>query len=711
MRIIKTAFVIVLAAQLFQMEGRQPDPPDSAVFRVGTTLVQVDAVVTDSKGHQVTGLSAADFELYADGKLQTITHFSYVTVAPPGTLRGPTRATAKDPATAPPPIENMRPDDVRRTIVLMVDDLNLSFESLAFVRASLLKFVDQQMQPGDLIAVCRTGAGSSALQQFTSDRRVARSVISSLKWNPNGSGGATFLEPVTQDSDTRSPIELARSSTLGEDVPVFNGVSVPSPRSSQQLDSLRRNTLSAGALGAIDYMVQALRSMPGRKSVVLLSDGFTLDSRDDRVVASLRHLVDRANRSGTVIYTIHAAGLLSLQPDASDNPRLANVEAHQGHIDPQAVLSNLASRRSEQLYLSQAGLDYLAGVTGGIAYRNGNDLNWDLARMLEDQRGYYLLGYSPPSGTFDEKKGERPYHYLRVVLKTKGLTVRSRSGFFGATDEEIKPPSDNALEQMRNAMLSPFTSAGIGLRLTPIYAEVAGHGAVVRNLLDIDTHGLTFTPLPDGSSVAKIKLLVAAFGADNTPISAFDDDYKITVAAGKMEEALRIGALLVREIPLPKPGGVQIRAAVRDSASLKTGSAHEFLQVPDVRKKQLALTSVVLAEGSALGSGTLGSSAARRQFQRGTLLQYFCLLENADAKHAPATDLSAQVRIVADGRQMFLGPVKITEMADHKRAIIGQMKLGAALAPGDYYLQVIAKRSGGPKADVADQWSDFEVLP
>ena len=58
------------------------DQPSAAVFRVTTTLVQVDAVVTDSKGRQVTTLQPDDFEIVVDGKPQKITHFSYVNVVP-----------------------------------------------------------------------------------------------------------------------------------------------------------------------------------------------------------------------------------------------------------------------------------------------------------------------------------------------------------------------------------------------------------------------------------------------------------------------------------------------------------------------------------------------------------------------------------------------------------------------------------------------------
>jgi hypothetical protein len=95
----------------------------------------------------------------------------------------------------PAPLAQIRPEDVRRTIVLMVDDLGLSFESMAFVRSALRKFVNQQMQPGDLVAICRTGAGSGALQQFTVDKRVLLSVIDGLRYNFNGRFGLSYFDP------------------------------------------------------------------------------------------------------------------------------------------------------------------------------------------------------------------------------------------------------------------------------------------------------------------------------------------------------------------------------------------------------------------------------------------------------------------------------------------------------------------------------------
>src|SRR6185503_12459200 len=134
-----------------------PQKDKDEVVRISVTLVQIDAVVTDDKGRQVTDLKAEDFEVYEDGRRQHITNFNYIA--------GP-RASAPQPAPAdianknapPVPPVNLRPEQVRRTIALVVDDLGLSFESTAHLRDSLKKFVNEQMQPGDLVAIIRTGA-------------------------------------------------------------------------------------------------------------------------------------------------------------------------------------------------------------------------------------------------------------------------------------------------------------------------------------------------------------------------------------------------------------------------------------------------------------------------------------------------------------------------------------------------------------------------
>src|SRR6185295_4568180 len=140
----------------------EPQPPDSDdVVRITANLVQVDVVVTDSKGSLVTDLRPEEIEIREDGKAQKITNFSFVTVAP-ATVNS--RKPGPVDRSAPPvTVVPLSPEQVRRTIALVVDDLGISFESIGFVQKALRTFVDQQMQPGDLVAIIRTSAGMGAL--------------------------------------------------------------------------------------------------------------------------------------------------------------------------------------------------------------------------------------------------------------------------------------------------------------------------------------------------------------------------------------------------------------------------------------------------------------------------------------------------------------------------------------------------------------------
>ena len=96
----------------------------------------------------------------------------------------------------------------------MVDDLGLSFESTYYVRRALKKFVDEQMQSGDLVAIIRTGGGMGALQQFTSDRRQLYAAIERIRWNSLGRGGTGAFAPLTGNSDAALG---ANSSNKGDD--------------------------------------------------------------------------------------------------------------------------------------------------------------------------------------------------------------------------------------------------------------------------------------------------------------------------------------------------------------------------------------------------------------------------------------------------------------------------------------------------------------
>ena len=139
-------------------------------------LVQVDAVVTDSANKHISNLKAEDFEVLQDGKPQTITNCSYIASGIAPLVITPSPSNGRNPL--PPPQRPLTTaGSVRRMFALVVDDLGLSFESIVHVRDALRKFVNREMQAGDLVAIVRTSAGMGALQRFTADPRILNAAI------------------------------------------------------------------------------------------------------------------------------------------------------------------------------------------------------------------------------------------------------------------------------------------------------------------------------------------------------------------------------------------------------------------------------------------------------------------------------------------------------------------------------------------------------
>jgi VWFA-related protein len=234
---------------------------DEDVVKISTALVQVDVTVTDKSGKIVRDLKPEDFEIYENGVKQKITNFSFIN-ADFQSEKEPAKFDKNDKNAVPVPPTTTRPEQVKRTIALVVDDLTLSFESVYYVRRALKKFVDEQMQAGDLVAIIRTGGGIGALQQFTSDKRQLYAAIEKVRWNSIGSGGIGAFAPIEA-----TPLEQAKA----------NGSNISEEQLKAEKDFIRgandfrEDVFATGTLGAINYIVRGMKDLPGRKSIMLLS--------------------------------------------------------------------------------------------------------------------------------------------------------------------------------------------------------------------------------------------------------------------------------------------------------------------------------------------------------------------------------------------------------------------------------------------------------
>jgi VWFA-related protein len=157
------------------------------VVRITTNLVQTDVLVIDKEGNQVTDLTANDFELLQDGKPQKIRNVSYISTAA-ADQSSPSVISKNSNTTVVVPPVRVRPGNAARLITFIVDDGNCAASHAGMIAAQegLEKFVKEQMQPDDLVAIYQTRTGSSVFQQYTSDKAQLLRVIRKIRWLSTG---------------------------------------------------------------------------------------------------------------------------------------------------------------------------------------------------------------------------------------------------------------------------------------------------------------------------------------------------------------------------------------------------------------------------------------------------------------------------------------------------------------------------------------------
>ena len=685
--------------------------PQTPRFRVAVDAVRIDAVVTDKDGHVVRDLGADDFELLQDGKAQRITFAQFVPVAG-GAAPAPAAATpapldSRNVVGAPPPLAAgiLRRENIQRTIALVVDDLGMSIESLYSVKRGLHQFIDREVQPGDLVALVRTGGSIAGLQPFTTDRRVLHAAVDNLKWNAFSRSAVEAFAAINQSMVLDSHASFA-------------------PDDFQALDSFRSKVSAAGTLGALNLVIQGAKSLPGRKAILFVSEGFVIletnrnvlgnpgdpatKDPDPRVRGPLDRAIDQATRAGVVIYAIDARGLQSGHLLASDNLAVPTPG-----LDFDTTVRQRQQDRFESRRDTQESMAYLAEQTGGFAVLNNNDVGAGLATALQDVRDYYVLGYTPDARTFAGKGKAPEYHKISVRVKRPGLKVRTRKEFLGVSDVDGAEATAARAQQLVNAAISPFSATDIALRATTLPGYAAERGLFVRALLHIDASALTFAKGDDGRATASADVLGMVFDRDGTEVAHLSTGFAAALTNDAAQDALRDGLAYTLRIPIARPGPYQARFAVRDRASGKVGSAGEFFELPDIADGAFALSGIVLRSERDITAASdegivISPSQAVRRYAGGTRLQYACDVYNATGP------VQLAISVWRGSERVLNAPVDtLTPPSAQARRFVagGAFRLGEDLPRGSYVLQVAATTAAdkGGQVERAIQRMDFEV--
>jgi VWFA-related protein len=667
---MKNLLLIFICSFVIATAYSQEQPKQDFSIRVGVEEVRIDAVVLDKKGNQVVDLTSGDFEVYQDGKPQQIISSVYISDAQKRDKPVASPEAAKAGLLLSKP--KLSKDEVRRTIAFLVT--GRGYES----RIAIRKFIETQMEPGDLITILGGGALMGA-QQFSSDKKQLMLIVTGMPGHqttgrPGGIVDASRSNDAIQSSTTRT---VTFDSLL-----------------SWETDEQYIQRLKA-LIAPIRYAIRALRDMPGRKYLILMREGLSYDGRKlPRVQERLfNEAANEAWLAGVVIFTLDMKGLTTDLPDPYG-----------------------------QKYIP------LSKKTGGIVVENSNFLFKGVKPVQEAIRGYYLLSYIPPPNTFDSKRVEN-YHRIRVNVKRSGTEVHSRDGFLGtsAPSDFASVPHGNTLQQ---AIFSPLLYSDLKLSFSTGYAHAPATGYFLRSWMHLDGNELAF--VDDGTGEHSLLLELLSLTSDSNgriqDTKGFRYDFQLSDADIALIK--KYGIDLKTYLPVQNPGHYYVSVAIKDRTSGKIGSGYQFLDIPDLRNFRLSLSSILAIynnkDESVLRSGNieedadsynamkkwraLSKSPALRKYRPGESFDYMMFVYNANSKNGKSSTLELKSTLFKDGQvySQEAEDLDLKGMDSPGRIPILRRLILNNMDEGDYLLQLTVTDKLST-ARTAAQAIDFQI--
>jgi VWFA-related protein len=694
----------------------QQKPDD--VVRVNTTLVQTDFMVFDKQGNFVDGLKRDQFVFKVDGKPREISFFDRLMAG--SRSEEAQLAAARGAATpgGPAPV----PLDRGRTVLFFIDDLHLSPSSATYTRRMLKRFIEADMKQNDRAAIASTSGLLGFLQQLTDNKSVLTAAAERVRSLEMALQTAEY-PPMTEYQATL--IEQHDTDLLDFfiDKLIENEGPMPREQAAQIIKNRASQLIEEGAsvvtrsFETLKGFVKLAAAVRGRKIVFFVSDGFLVDKRRSENMTRLQAITCAAARSGVVIYSLDARGLGSGLPNASRSQM--------------ADLTGVLSRANmSEVQATQDAMNALASDTGGRAFFNTNSMPNAVATALKESSTYYLLAWRP------DNEEERNPKYRRIEVSVVGrpdLLVRFRRGIGEPPEETAKSkPKENEAPPVRktpmdeiNAVLTaqyPTTAMPVAISLN--FLDTAQYGGTLTTTIKVDTRSLGLEKQTEGAAVGALDVAGLVLNDQGKSISSFNKRFTIKGAATNTSNKPP-ESIFYNHFALVKPGLYQVRVAAIDVKTGTRGSAYEWIEVPNVANKDLALSSLIIGEKKPEESAqTLDATANEspqpeplkrvivnvdHRFASSSALRFLTFIYNAsvgaananpdkDGKTIPASanntaspDLAVQVQVFRDDEPVITNPlhkIQTEGLPDMQRVPYAADVLLGGLAPGAYVLQV-----------------------
>ena len=706
-------------------------PVESGVtIRTTVSEVALDLVVRDKKGKVVKTVKPGDVEIYEDGVRQQLLSFRLVSgpsaqeLAPvPGATSGTTK-----PLSLPLKAVNVV------CIVFQGLDLNTKKWAVEAVR----EFLKSDLPQDSWVGIFNLGARLSVLQPFTTDRNALILAAKNAFAGPTldfvaAANTVLSMNPMVVTAD-EGGIHVSggeiNSAAIG-DVNVETSASANAQRA--DLASQNRQFSHIEASRQTDQlvtMIQQLATLPGRKTILLLTPGLTSTGDPDR----FHKILASAAKANMTFYGVDAHGLGENSTAMSSSAALSHVVAlsqqQQGSTGTStATVAGVGSvqttptggagqsmalmRQDDELRNAvrgsdpQATLRALSEGTGGFMIANSNDLRKPFQHIVDDLDTHYEAIYRSSTGKLDGRLRK-----LEIKLAKADLTVDSRAGYFAMPDLKGSPMKPYEMVALMALSQKPEPHA-FDFRASAYQFRPQGENSQFAVAFEVPISNLTATPIADQK---KHRLHLSVFGlvkdGYGQVVDKFSQDSSYDVADDNL--AAVESSPITYSHPLNLPAGrytVETVVADREGRKVATG----VISIDNPERKGLSLSSVMLVKQLEAVVGQ-GDPTDPFQFQGRRVVPemaaslpptaqpylYFVIYPDKSNAEKPAVQIQVLLNgeVVAEQDADLASP----DPSGAFQVVIG----GAPAKPGNYELKVTALQGNdsveqSARYSVADQ--------
>ncbi len=557
--------------------AQTPPPPQSeapaTTLQVTARNVLLDVVVMDKHDKPVSGLRKEDFQVFEDGKPQTITFFEPAFPAAPGAAPAPAPPLPPNTFTNVPAVA---PNDAVN--VLLMDALNTTMADQSFVHQEIVRYL-ASIPPGTRIGVFLLSEKLRIVQGITQDSTLMRASIARLAANPSQSA----LLPTLAGTDAQTgAVNMITDQATANNSAQLQAIAAALQQFLAQQNTFEYNARSAMTMEALQQIARYLAGIPGRKNLIWVLGSFpACIATECPYIDEYKKTVDALADARVSVYPIDARGMTINSMHDAQNAHPPGLASN----NQQGIAAQADSLRGDTNVdaINQGNMDLLAKETGGKATYNGNDFKDALAADIDNGSRYYALAYTPTDHR--ELGRERK---IEIKTASGSYKLSYRRGYYEDSASKSKAagsvsPKD-PLRQLMDRGMPNFTELSYLEKLAPATAQPApdapraGDNAELKapftrysvNFV-LAPDGLGLVPGPDGVRHGRVEVAIVAYSQEGKALNWQVRMIGLAIRPEQNAIAQASGIPFRFDFDLP-PGDVYLRTGIYDASTNKAGT-------------------------------------------------------------------------------------------------------------------------------------------